>query len=307
MIAFCCTFIVGVVLLFSGFVKAIDSGAFVGHVVQYRLIPPPLVLMACLAFIGLESALGTALMLHVWPQWLVPISILLFSGFAALTLWGAKSGRVEDCGCYGGLLALSPNQSAMLDAAYVLILAVAWMFAVQDYRTGAWKLILTAMVLGVSIAVSIKSLQGALIDFSRLKKGRHWKAKWLQNSPNDLSNGSHFVVFLDKECSWCKRWVPLLNVINVQPELPRVTGVMSLNDQEVEAFKNEHLIRFPIAYMDKFLTATMTSAFPTAVLIEDSQINEKWTGEMPKAYLDSIKQFYESIWPQTENKAIFSG
>ena len=307
MIDFYCTFIVGAVLLFSGFVKTIDSGAFVGHVVQYRLIPPPLVLMACLAFIGLESALGAALVLHVWPQWLVPISILLFIGFAALTLWGAKSGRIEDCGCYGGLLALSPNQSALLDAAYVLILAAAWLSGVQNYRTASWKLILTAIVMVVSIVVSTKSLQGALIDFSRLKKGKHWREKWLKNSRNDLARGSHFIVFLDKECSWCKRWVPLLNVINVQPELPQVTGVMSLNDREVEAFKNEHLIRFPIAYMDKFLTATMTNAFPTAVLIENSQIAEKWTGEMPKAYLDNIKQFYESIWPKTENQAVFSG
>lgn len=307
MITYCSTFIVGAVLLFSGFVKTIDSGTFVGHVVQYRLIPPPLVLMACLAFIGLESALGAALVLHVWPQWLVPISILLFIGFAALTLWGAKSGRVEDCGCYGGLLALSPKQSALLDAAYVVILAAAWLFAVQNYQTGLWKLILTAMVPVVSIVVSRKSLNGALFDFSRLKKGRHWRTKWLKNSPNDLSNGSHFVVFLDKECSYCKRWMPLLNVINVQSELPRVTGIMSLNDREVEAFKNEHLIRFPITHMDKYLTATMTSAFPTAVLIENGQITEKWAGEMPKAYLDNIKKFYESIWPKTEKEATFNG
>jgi hypothetical protein len=307
MIAFYCTFIVGVVLLFSGFVKTIDSGRFAGHVVRYRLIPRPLVRMACLAFICLESALGAALVLHVWPQWIVSISIVLFSGFAALTLWGAKSGRVEDCGCYGGLLALSPHQSALLDAAYVFILAAAWLFPAHNYRTGAWKFILTAMVLMVSFAVSTRSLKGALFDFSRLKKGRRWRTKWLKDSLNDLSKGSHFAVFLDKECSFCKRWVPFLNVINVQPELPRVTGIMSLNDREVEAFKNEHLIRFPIAHMDKYLTATMTGAFPTAVLIENSQITEKWVGEMPKSYLDSIKLFYESIWTQTDKKLNFSG
>ena len=307
MVVFFCTFIVGAVLLLSGFAKTIDSAPFVGHVVQYRLIPPQIALITCFVFIGLETALGAALVLHVWPQWLVPISILLFIGFAALTLWGTKSGRVEDCGCYGGLLALSPNQSALLDATYVLILIAAWLFPAQNYLTGLWKLILTAMVLIISVVVSTKSLRGALFDFSRLKKGKHWRTKWLKNSQNDLSSGSHFVVFLDKECSYCKRWVSLLNVINVQPELPRVTGVMSLNDREVEAFKNGHLIRFPIAHMDKYLAATMTNAYPTAVLIENGQITEKWTGEMPKAYLDNIKQFYESIWPKTEINVIFSG
>jgi hypothetical protein len=284
-----------------------DSGKFVGHVVQYRLVPPALVLPASLAFIGLESALGTALLLHVWPQWLVPASIVLFIGFAALTLWGATSGRVEDCGCYGGLMALSPNQSAMLDAAYILILAVAWLFPAVDYPTGFWKLILSLLALVAAIAVSARSLKRALFDFSRLRKGKSWKANWLKNSPNDLTQGEHFIVFLHQECSWCKRWVPLLNVFNVQSELPRVTGIMSLADGGIEAFKKEHLIRFPIARMDKFLAATMTNAFPTAVLIENGRITEKWTGEMPREYLANIQQFYKSIWPKVLKSPIFDG
>ena len=307
MISFCCTFFVGSVLLFSGLIKTIDAGSFAGHVARYRLIPVPFVLMASFAFIGLESALGMAMILHVLPQYLVPVSMVLFTGFAALTLWGTRSGRIEDCGCYGGLVALTPNQSALLDMAYVAVLTVAWLFPAENYQTSAWKFVIIAIVLAGSVAVSRKSLGGPLVDLSRLKKDKRWQEKWLKASQNDLTQGSHFIVFLDRACSFCKRWVPLLNVINVQPELPTVTGIMSLTDPEVKAFKKEHLIRFPIAHMDKLLVKTMTHAFPTAVLIENSRIKEKWTGEMPQTYLDSIKQFYESILPKPGKEAVFKG
>lgn len=306
MIAPVCTFIIGSVLLFSGLVKTVDSRSFVRHVVRYNIIPPRILVRTCYAFIGLESAFGTAMILHMLPQWLVPVSMILFILFAGVTLWGTRTGRVEDCGCYGGLLALSPNQSALLDGAYVLILLPAWAYPIQNHQTAGWKYILPALVFILSIAVARKSLEKKLVEFSRLKKGRRWKNGWLKNSTKRPAKGPWFVVFLNKDCSWCKRWVPLLNVINVQPELPMVTGVMSLNGKGVDAFKKEHLIRFPIAYMDKYLMATMTTAFPTAVLVEDGTITEKWAGEMPKAYLNSIKQFYDGILRNTEKKP-FSG
>ena len=43
-------------------------------------------------------------------------------GLAALTAWGTSTGRVEDCGCYGGLVMLTPAQSLALDGVYVALL-----------------------------------------------------------------------------------------------------------------------------------------------------------------------------------------
>lgn len=307
MVAFCCTLIVGVVVLFSGLTKVIDSGKFVRHVFQYRLIPTSLLFFASMLFISIEAGLGMALMLHMWPQWLVPLSILLFIGFAALTIWGTRSGRIEDCGCYGGLLAVSPKQSVMLDGIYSLILLLVFLFPVRGYETGIWKIVLSAIVMLLALGVSLKSVHEPLVEFSRLKKGRLWKATWLTDKRDDMSAGTHFVVFLDRECIFCKRWVPFLNVINVEPELPKVSGVMSLSTQSLKEFKKEHMIRFPIARMDRFLAATMTSAFPTAVLIENGRIVEKWVGEMPEKYLESVKQFFKSIGTGREKESVFSG
>src|SRR5437660_8392594 len=99
--------IVGAVFLVTGMLKAVDSGAFVTQVFRYQLLPPRLVFPAALLFVGLECGLGVALIVGL-SAWALPLTMATLAAFSGLTLWGAKSGRVEDCGCYGGLVLISP-------------------------------------------------------------------------------------------------------------------------------------------------------------------------------------------------------
>ena len=96
--------------------------------------------------------------------------------------------------------------------------------------------------------------------------------------------------------------------MDVQSDMPNVIGIMSLTETETEAFIAQHLARFPIAYMDKGLARLMVQAFPTAALIENGIIINKWRGEIPQPYFDRIRQFYESISPNRETqKRAFAG
>jgi hypothetical protein len=79
---------------------------------------------------------------------------------------------------------------------------------------------------------------------------------------------------------------------------------MSIADEEVEAFKDERMIRFPIVSMDKLLFNYMTEVFPTAVLLEDGVIKNKWIGEIPEEFLDRIKHFYEKTLASKQLTAI---
>ena len=111
-----------------------------------------------------------------------------------------------------------------------------------------------------------------------LRVGRHWRRSWLKHYGRDVTRGSHFVVFLSRDCPYCKRWVPLLNVIEVQPDLPSVVAVMSLEGDELRAFLAAHLIKFPVAHMPQSLVSLMAHAYPTAALIEDGRVMQKWVG-----------------------------
>lgn len=308
MVAYFGTFIVGAVFLVTGVVKALSSEQFIRLIFRYRLLPSQVVPPTAVTFIGLECALGVALLLHSFPQWLVPGSIVLLLCLSALTIWATSSGRTEDCGCYGGLLVITPKQSVLLNLGYILLLGLAWLYPVAGYHTQPWQLVLVLITLVAGSTLGWQSQDKPLVDFSRLKAGNHWHPRWLKDSPQDLQQGSNFVVFLSKDCPYCKQWVPLLNVMSTQKDLPNVTGIMSLTNEEIEAFKAEHLVRFPLVQMNKLLLGYMVDAFPTAVLIEDRVISNKWIGEIPKQFFDPIKQFYESVvFDQKPKARRFSG
>jgi len=107
-----------------------------------------LLLPVALGLIGLECALGVALIAHAFPTWLVPGTIGLLLVFSGLTLWGTSSGRVEDCGCYGGLLAVTPVHSVLLNLGYGVLLGLAWLFPVADARTALWQAVLPLVAQG---------------------------------------------------------------------------------------------------------------------------------------------------------------
>ena len=306
--AYFCTLLVGLVFLFSGALKVINAKPFVEHVHKYGVIPPRAVLNAALAFIGMELALGSALLLCLFPQWLIPGTILLLLVLTGLSLWGAASGRIEDCGCYGGLLLFTPRQSALLNLGYILLLGVSLSSPASEYDAVPWKISAVLLVFIVAVVLARRSLENPLLDLSRLKPGKAWKAGWLKDISQDLRQGEHFLVFMSKDCSYCKEWVPLMNVMGTQKDLPDVMGIMSVTDSEMEEFKSQHLIHFPIARMEKLLFRSMTDAYPTAILLENGVISNKWTGEMPKDYFERIKQFFKAIAPDpVKKKQAFGG
>jgi hypothetical protein len=300
--------LVGLVFLVTGTLKALDSARFRDQVMRYGLLPYTWVQPADVLFIAFECTLGVALLLGV-SLWLLPFAALVLLGFAALTAWGTSSGRVEDCGCYGGLVMLTPAQSLALDGVYVALLAAAWALAPADpLAPGPWKWVVIVAVLIAATVASWRSLQKPLVDLGLLRVGRTFRRRWLKHYSRDVSQGAHIVVFLSRDCSYCKRWVPLLNIIEVQPDLPSVVAVMSLQGEELQGFLSEHLITFPVTHMPQSLVSLMVSAYPTAALLDNGRVTEKWIGELPQSYVNRIRGFLDAIKvPVKRPRSSFAG
>lgn len=302
MIAYIGTLIVGSVFLITGLIKALSSKSFVVHISKYarrifKFASPShrIVQQTAYIFIGLECALGIALILHLFPQWIIPGSICLLLSLSLLTIWSTiLSNITEDCGCYGGLLIVTPVQSIMLNIFYMLLLCCTWFYLGIDYHSSVWHLAVVIILFLGSYILSIYSFKQPVFNFSRLKLGKNWNSNWLKEDFT-MHHGSYFVVFLGKDCPYCKRWIPLLNVMSIQKNLPQVISIVSLEDEELKAFKTEYLIRFPVFRMKKLLFKNMVDGVPTAALIKDGKILEKWEGEIPKPFFAEIKQFYEDI------------
>lgn len=312
-VAFWCVSFVGLVFLATGVLKALDSLQFLHQVGEYNLAPDNRVRQAGMAFITLECSLGMGLLVRL-SDLLIPAAIGVLLFLIAVTARGAWSGKVEDCGCYGGWLQLTARQSMLLDLCYIALLAVAWtMREAQPLLPAApalWKLLLTAISGAAGWMLASHALRhGALAKFTLLKTGKRWKPSWLRSSPRPLDKGQHFIVFLSRDCPYCKKWVPLLNVLEVQPDLPNVLGLLSGTETDHQEFLAQHMIRFPLAHMPKRLMKLLVDGYPTAALVEDGIIRETWFGELPKAYMERIRQFFDSLTPApvTGKRGSFSG
>ncbi|MGK7958535.1 MAG: 2OG-Fe(II) oxygenase [Crocosphaera sp.] len=293
MTGYCCVFIIGLIFLITGIAKALNSQQFILHNYRYNLLPSQLVLPTAIAFIGIESALGLALILYEFPQWLIPSSIILLLCLSLLNYWSTSTGRTEDCGCYGGLLIVTPKQSLLLNLGYIFLLGIAWFNLIPNHQTQPWQWILTLIILVTTSFLAWQSKDKPLIDFSRLKPGNRWRKRWLKNSPYELEKDSYFVVFLGKTCPYCHKWIPLLNMMNTQKDLPQVMGILSLNQEEIEEFKQEQMVQFPLVSMDRLLFSYMIDGVPTGVLIEAGIIKNKYVGSLPEEFVKRIKQSYQ--------------
>lgn len=118
------SFIVGLVFLLTGIAKVISPWKFTQHITQLKLLSGLWNYRAALLFIGIECALGVALIFAFLPSITLPTSILFTLGLSVLTYWSTSTGRTENCGCYNGTLDVSPKQSLLLNGLYVLLLKV---------------------------------------------------------------------------------------------------------------------------------------------------------------------------------------
>lgn len=300
MIAHLLSSVIGLILLITALIKVNESRSFVTHIMKLELFPHKISYYFAFFITGFEAALGIGLLLNSYPEYLLPLAIAQFLFFAVLTYWGTSTGKVDDCGCYGGLLAIEPSTSILLDFVYAAILVVSYLLLPEVVITSLWQWIVPLAILPVAAYFAYGSFKEAYFDLSRLKAGKKWNANWI--SGVDTSEGEFFIVFFGKDCPYCKRWVPLMNVMNTQRDLPKVIGLMNLSEEEIHAFKENHLVRFEVLNIRKALWNTMINAVPTAVKLRDGVIEDKWEGQLPEEYAKRIQSFLQAIAESNKSK-----
>ena len=294
MIAYVGTSIVGAVFLVTGIMKALNAKAFITHVFSYGILPPRLLTPIAIGYIGMECALGMALILQAFLSWLIPGALALLLGLSTLTLWAAWSGRTANCHCYGGLLDIKPWQSIGLNLGYGFCLAVAWLDPVRAHQTAPWQGLVALGVGVLTVGLAWWSRHRLLINVL-LHPGRRWKQHWLKATPLDLQSGTHLVMFLSPQCTSCHQWLQHLNVLSTQKDSPPLLGITALNPEEIAQFKANQQVWFPVVAMDAWLFGAMVDFMPTFILLKDGVIANKWVNQIPNVFIDRIQQVYERL------------
>lgn len=172
-----CRILVGLLFIFSGLVKANDPVGFAIKLEEYYDVFA--MRFSFLAFFfhsdfmlhtthfqaaflcSLEVSLGIALLLGIAGRLVAWLLLLLILFFTWLTGFSAITGSVQDCGCFGDFIKLTPWQS--FDKDLVLLALILVIFALRKHLRPLFRpltsIALFIVLAGFSVWVSVHSLR----------------------------------------------------------------------------------------------------------------------------------------------------
>src|SRR5574341_510058 len=148
-------FSLGIVFLLSALPKLREPLAFVGGVVEYKILPAQVARVFALALIPLEAFLAVAFLTGLWTEIALPLSTVLLSLFLIAVAINLRRGRSVQCGCFGNTGELiSPRTLARL---LLLLIVVTFLTAFRS-RSSSSLPVLARMTADMS----------TLIDFNQI-------------------------------------------------------------------------------------------------------------------------------------------
>ncbi|MBU2512223.1 hypothetical protein KJ966_12865 [bacterium] len=269
---------IGLVFLLTAGFKVFFALPFITHTRKFKLIPERLNALLAVLFIEMEAGLGMAMVLHLYPLELIPFTIGLILFFSIVTWWGIKTGRTQDCGCYGAFLNLELWQTLVLNAGYILILLVAWLNTDQDDYNEFWKVgIVLATILIFHFTLK-RTVKKPLFSIFGLRKGNFWKQNWYQT---DKTPHDYLFVFLDESCQECREWISQLNEIYPHLNHFNLIGLMPMQFDGTDESK-ELIPCFPIHKLNAIVFYLLMGQIPLAVLVKQHRINMVWRKVFPE-------------------------
>lgn len=173
--------VVGILFIFSGFVKLNDPIGFSFKLEEYFSpavldLPflAPFALVIAILLVVFELVLGVMLLIGYLPKFTTWSLLLMIVFFTFLTFYSAYYNKVTDCGCFGDAIPLTPWQSFTKDIILLLLILVLFFNRkhVRPYLVPAshrWIVFLSFMLCFTFAYYVLMHLP--LIDFRAYKEG----------------------------------------------------------------------------------------------------------------------------------------
>lgn len=157
----CCRLLLGVVFIFSGFVKAVDPmggaikiGEYLASFGLYKLQPFSVLLSFNLS--AIEFALGVCMLIGVYRRYTSFLVLLFMAFMTPLTLYLALFDPVSDCGCFGDALVISNWETFFKNIILTAAAVIAFIYnqrLLQGYTFKVyWFVALYAYLFGIGFA-----------------------------------------------------------------------------------------------------------------------------------------------------------
>ena len=136
-----CRLVLGMVFVFSGFVKAIDPLGTQYKIQEYLaaiglggMIPDLLTLGTSIALSAVEFCLGIFVLFAIRRRLCAKIMLVFMGSMTLISLWLALFNPVTDCGCFGDAVRLSNQQTLIKDLILMVPAIVLWRWPLKMYR-----------------------------------------------------------------------------------------------------------------------------------------------------------------------------
>ena len=305
--------LVGLTFIWSGGIKATSPHTFEQHLYSLGWIPQNFVRWAVTFAAATEVALGTALLLTASPAVLYPLTIGALAILSLISWWGVRSGKANDCGCYGGFIQPSIEQSLGMNAIFALLVLAGWLGGRGDVSLQPWKgLTVAAAFVVVALFTDFAQRHARktgqpLLDLNPLKAGKRWRHSWAHGLTANI-DGEVLVAFLGPDCPFCGDFVKVGNAMMQSPKLPSVVGVVATSKDRLASFISDKGIRFPTVNVSQSLMARLVSAVPTVALVDHSQIKRVWIGSVPADVVDRLTEaFFPKLVDERQSRSASTG
>ena len=286
----------GLFFFVSAGMKAMNVDGFGIAISAYGVIKDPsLVRFVAYSALAIETALGAAFISGWRWRFLSFIgSIALTAVFSGLIAYAWLVNGLEDCGCFGDYIKMTPPQSLAKNAVLIGVIGFAG-FGLRNSVDPAFRPGMRARAMAMLGALGVV-LIGAIGNFTgpegpAVIVGEDADDKDIAfqiasgGGTIDLGVGDYLVVFLNTECEHCMASVPGLNLIEQDGDSPKMVALMLGNDEKLDDFILETEPEFTLELFDDLTWAEfIKSAPPIMYFVQDGMIQEFWEwSDLPPA------------------------
>lgn len=312
--------VLAVVLIFSGFVKAVDPMGTQYKLADYltalhlqMLTPDFLTLGASVILSAIEFGMGICLLFGIRKTMSTTVTLLMMLLLTPLTLWVALADPVSDCGCFGDAIILTNWQTFSKNIVLLLMAFIVWKWPHDMVRlistSSQW--IATNYSAIFIIAVSGWSFYDLpYLDFRPYHIGADLKTGWQKMMNGEESPYAEFFIqrledgedITDSLLSQ-KGYVFLLiaphvekaddsqlDLINQMYEYAEDNeypfyALTASGEKGIERWRDMTGAEYPFCQTDEITLKTIIRSNPGLILLKDGVIIRKWShNNLPDEY-----------------------
>ncbi|MDB9822425.1 hypothetical protein OAC89_01860 [Deltaproteobacteria bacterium] len=286
---------VGLILLISGVLKAIDMDLFVRQVRDYGIISNHfLLILSAWGVILAEFTLGTALIVSYRPKLTIPLTVLLLLIFLGVTAWAWFTGVTEDCGCFGSWMQRTPGEALIEDLVFLVALIPACF--VQEHSVKPVDHIkVWAVIVACVTGLTLPFLSGYPI--SRISRSIPESIDIQQSFLEirdivqmDLEHGAYLFVLMSTDCLHCREAFEYFKTWAKEPDIPDVIALSANDKEQIQSFTEEIWPDFPVLQISEegFWRLLGDGDIPRLLLLRDQRILKVWDEDIPD--INSIRE-----------------